>query len=508
MCSYNAVNGQPTCASQFLTDIIRGKWNFSGYITSDTGALEDVYREHKYVATEQEAACVSLINGTTDVDSGAVYHDSLLGCPKEAINAALRRTFRLKFELGLFDPIDSSPYWSTPLSSIATPAAAALNALATRESMVVLKNTRGAPGALPWARGMKVAVLGPHANATTALVGNYLGQLCPDDGFDCLDSPFSAIRALNVGGSTTLGEGPGLTTNSSKAWAEALALGRQADAIVLVLGIDGTIEGESNDRVDIDLPAVQHAFAAAVGALGKPTVLFLVHGGSLDTSPELANPAIAAIVDAFYPGFVGARAMADTLFGENANCCGKMPITTYAAGYVEEIKMSDMEVDSGVGRGYRFYGGEVVYPFGFGLGLTTFSLSPAAPLPPNTTALPAEATPSTSLLYSLTLKNTGTVAGDDVLQAYFLPRSTPSQPASKLRRQLFGYQRVHLGPAESATVTFKVDTSTLRLSDRATGNLVSTPGQFDLLFTNGADLQVGASVAVTGTEVLVAEFPY
>ena len=170
--------------------------------------------------------------------------------------------------------------------------------------------------------------------------------------------------------------------------------------------------------------------------------------------------------------------------------------------------MSDMEVDSGVGRGYRFYGGEVVYPFGFGLGLTTFSLSPAAPLPPNTTALPAEATPSASLLYSLTLKNTGAVAGDDVLQAYFLPRSTPSQPASKLRRQLFGYQRVHLGPAESATVTFKVDTSTLRMSDRATGNLVSTPGQFDLLFTNGADLQVGASVAVTGTEVLVAEFPY
>ena len=237
MCSYNSVNSEPTCASQFLTDILRGQWNFTGYITSDTGALEDVYREHKYVATEAEAACVSLINGTTDVCSGAVYHDALLTCPQEAINAALRRTFTLRFALGLFDPIDSTPYWSTPLSSIGTPQAHALNLLATRESMVLLKHSRGARGALPWAPGMKIAVLGPHANATTALVGNYLGQLCPDDGFDCLASPFTAIRALNHGGTTTLGQGPDLTKNNSASWAAAMALGRAADAIVLVLGM-------------------------------------------------------------------------------------------------------------------------------------------------------------------------------------------------------------------------------------------------------------------------------
>ena len=501
------MNGEPTCASQFLSDIIRGKWNFTGYITSDTGALEDVYLEHKYVDTEQEAACVSLINGTTDVDSGHVYHDMLLGCPKEYIDAALRRTFRLRFQLGLFDPIESSPYWSTPLSAIATPAAAAMNNLATRESMVLLKNSP--KGGLPWSTGMKIAVLGPHANATTALVGNYLGQLCPDDEFDCLDSPFSSIKSLNSGGSTSLGKGPGLTANDTKSWTEALALAKEADAVVLVLGIDGSIEGESNDRMDIDLPSVQHAFADAVAALGKPTVLFLVHAGSLDTSRELANPGIAAIVDAFYPGSLGAKAMAATLFGKNDNCCGKMAFTTYKADYVQAIKMSDMELDGEVGRGYRFFSGDVVYPFGFGLGFTTFTLAPLNPLPPNSTVLPTESgSPSNPLTYSFTVKNTGGTPGDEVLQAYFLPRSTPSQPGSKLLKQLFAYTRVHLDAGGSQDVHFSVDSSTFRMTDKLTGNLVSTPGVFDLLFTNGVDVAMGARVTLTGEQVTLETFPY
>ena len=506
----SAVNGQPTCASQYLADILRKDWGFQGYMTSDTGALEDVYRQHKYVATEQEAACVSLINGTTDVCSGAVYHDSLLGCPREAINAALRRTFRLRFQLGLFDPLDSSPYWSTPLSSIGSAAAQGLNALATRQSLVLLKHSAGAPGALPWAPGARIAVLGPHANATTALVGNYLGQLCPDDGFDCIASPYSAIAAINAaaGGRTTLGLGPGLTANNSAAWASALALGQAADAIVLVLGLDGSLEGEDLDRTTLDLPAVQRAFAAAVAALGKPVVLFLLHGGALDTSSELALGGITGIVDAFYPGFEGARAMADTLFGRNEYLGGKMAVTTYPASYVDSIQMSDMELDGAVGRGYRFYSGPVVYPFGWGLSLTSFSLAPAAPLPSNASTLPAEAAPSARLHYALTVTNTGARAGDEVIQAYFAPLSTPSQPASRLRQQLFDYTRVHLAPGESATVSFAVDSATLRLSDRASGDLVSAPGLFELRFTNGVQLVVGAQVQVTGAQVTVKSFPY
>lgn len=116
----------------------------------------------------------------------------------------------------------------------------------------------------------------------------------------------------------------GLTKNDTKAWNAALSAAAAADVIVLTLGIDGSIEGESNDRTSIDLPPVQHALAAAVGALGKPMALVLIHGGGLDTSAELASPAVRAIVDSFYPGMVGAKAIADTLFGLNDNlgCVG------------------------------------------------------------------------------------------------------------------------------------------------------------------------------------------
>jgi beta-D-xylosidase 4 len=510
MCSYNAVNGQPACASQVLTDVLRGKWNFTGYITSDSGALENVYKDHHYVATEQEAACVSLINGTTDVCSGAVYHNAVLGCPKDAITAALRRTFTLRFRLGLFDPPASTPYWSTPLSSIATPAAAALNADATRQSFVLLKHSPGVPGALPWAPGLKIAVLGPHANASTALVGNYLGQICPDNKFDCLDSPYTAIAAANAGGSTVWATGTGLTKNDTAAWPKALAAGAAADAIVLCLGLDGSIEGEMQDRRSIDLPPVQHALAAALAALGKPIVVFLVHAGSVDITAELATPAITAMVDTFYPGVLGARVMAETLFGGNDQLGGKMAYTVYRADYVDAIAMSNMELDGPVGRGYRFFTGDVVLPFGHGLSLTSFALawSPGVPLPPNTTTLATEAQPSQTLTYSVTVTNVGATAGDEVIQAYYLPVATPAQPASRLRKQLFEYKRLHLAPGQSAEVVFTLDSATLRLSDKASGNLVSTPGQFDLLFTNGVQLAVGASVSVAGAEVVVAEFPY
>ena len=253
---------------------------------------------------------------------------------------------------------------------------------------------------------------------------------------------------------------------------------------------------------------MQHAFAAAVAALGKPCVLFLVHGGPLDTTQELALPAITGIVDAFYPGFDGAEAMAATLFGLNDNLGGKMAFTTYPASYVDTIKMSDMELDGPVGRSYRFYAGETVYPFGYGLSLATFALAPAgAAWPSNATSFPTKSA-SAALTYTLTVTNTGAVTGDEVIQAYFLPTATPAQPASRLRKQLFEYRRVHLSAGGSAQVSFDVSSATLRMSDRATGNLVSTPGTFDLLFTNGVDLQVGARVTVTGEEVVVKTFPY
>ena len=110
--------------------------------------------------------------------------------------------------------------------------------------------------------------------------------------------------------------------------------------------------------------------------------------------------------------------------------------------------------------------------------------------------------------YTVRVANTGAATGDEVVQAFFRPRSTPSQPASKLRQQLFDYARVHLAPGETSDVSFEVNSATLRLVDRTSGHLVSTPGEFELVFTNGNGAQVGGGVTVSGAEVIVKVFPY
>ena len=515
MCSYNAVNSVPTCASAFLSSVLRGSWGFDGYITSDSGALENIYQKfpqgHHYVDTPMEASCVAIRDGTTDVCSGTAYHDGLMAavaqglCTRADVNAALNRTFMLRMQLGLFDPPAAQPYWSVPLSSVATQASADLNLLATKSSVVLLKHD-GAT--LPFAKGGKIAIIGPHANASAALVGNYLGQLCDDNTLNCVMSPLLALSAANVGGTTTMAQGCSLTGNDTSRFAEAVALARASDYVVLALGIDGSIEGESHDRTDIDLPDIQHKLAAAVAAVGKPTALVLVHGGSIDVSAERDNAAIGAILDIFYPGTRGAEAAAATLLGDNDHCCGRMAFTTYFANYTTQILMSEMELDVGVGRGYRYFDGPVVFPFGHGLALTNFSLTDASPAAAAAAErLRAEAVPSRALAYAVNVTNTGSVAGDEVVFLFYEPQSLAAQPQSRLLRKLVDFQRVHLAPGESALVSFGASSASLRLVDRASGDLVSTPGDFDLVLTDGVAEIARHRVVVEGEQVVVERFP-
>jgi beta-glucosidase-like glycosyl hydrolase len=166
MCSYNAINGVPACASPLLSNVLRTTWGFNGYMTSDSGAVECIYSGHHYVPFANQTACAAL--PFTDVCSGPAYHNDVMSCPTDTIKQALANTLRIRLRLGLFDPVDDQPYWHVPIEAVDTQASRDLNLLAAQEGLVLLKND----DTLPLPRGRRLAVVGPHANATLALVGN------------------------------------------------------------------------------------------------------------------------------------------------------------------------------------------------------------------------------------------------------------------------------------------------------------------------------------------------
>ena len=233
MCSYNSVNGVPTCASATMKSA-RDRWNFTGYVTSDSDSVADVWDSHNYTTTPEEASCVSIAVGGTDIDSGNTYYNFLLkgvnasranssspfACTMKDVDRALFNSLRVRFDLGLFDSRDvgNNKWWALSAEKdIGTAASAALNRRAAAESLVLLQNptrsvvespeaSTGAesssapvwqtPAVLPLARGQRIAVIGPHGNATRALIQVDTGMICPDNGFGCVTSPFGACISL------------------------------------------------------------------------------------------------------------------------------------------------------------------------------------------------------------------------------------------------------------------------------------------------------------------------
>jgi len=418
------------------------------------------------------------------------------GLIKEAdIDKALYNAFNIRFELGLFDPIDDQPYWHIPPSAVNTEASQALNLLATRSSLVLLKNDHQT---LPFQKGKKVAVLGPHGNSQGDLVGNYIGEICPTGGFKCITSPFTAITDTNKGGSTVYYQGCQISGNSTTGFAEAVNAAKEADYVVLLLGINQSIEREALDRVTITLPGVQEEFAHTILNIGKPTVIVLVNGGIVAID-SLKEPA-PAIIEAFYPGYWGGVAIADVLFGDY-NPGGKLPVTYYGAKYIDEIDFLNMNMTDAPGRSYRYYTGTPLWEFGYGLSYTTFKLewSDGSEIPKTLTNDILEA-----VTYTVNITNTGNVAGDEVALAFFKPPASLGVP---LIRQLFGFQRVHLKPNESVKVSFTMNAKTLAMGDEK-GDLVGQPGIYGIEITNGVNERLNTKVEIQGSKRILEKYAY
>jgi beta-glucosidase-like glycosyl hydrolase len=288
MCSYNSVNGIPMCASaKLLNGLLRGRWNASVYVTSDCGAITDIFepvpRGHGF-ASDNLTAAVDGLRAGTDLDCDTfsknhVYNThaaeavnrSLL--PVAVLDAAVENLVAVQMRLGLFDNNKpQQPYAQLPPSLVGSAEHQALSRDATRQSLILLKNDPlgggGGVPVLPLKWGLKLAVIGKHFNSTKNLISDYAGPLChlvdrnASSQFDCIESPVEALKRLNIGGQTVGTHGCcsyGLKDNITA----AVALARHAEAVVLMVGLTGSDEGEGHDREQTTLCQAEQQLVAA-----------------------------------------------------------------------------------------------------------------------------------------------------------------------------------------------------------------------------------------------------
>lgn len=459
---YNRINGECGCAS----DVLMGKlkeWGFDGYFTSDAWAIRDFYKGHGVAENQEHAAALALSKGC-DVNCGDTYpclmdayHHGLV--TEEQIRTACVHLFRTRFRLGLFDK--NSGYEDLGLDDIATPGHRALSLKCAEKGLVLLQNNGILP--LDKSRLKSVALIGPNANSIDALRGNYYGTACQYVTF------LDGIRAeLGEDVKIYYSEGCHLHKNRVEHLAlpddrlsEALCMVRKADVTILCLGLDATIEGEEGDegnafvggdKVSLELPESQRILLQKVLATGRPVILVMAAGSSINAHAEKAD----AFLQVWYPGESGGTALANVLFGK-VSPSGKLPVTFYDS----TEQLPDFTDYSMKNRTYRYAKGNILYPFGYGLTYSSVSLSNMAFDGKNVT---------------VSIKNTGDCDTEEVLQVYVRDLESPFEVPNY---RLCGFKRVALKAGCSLTADIALDKYAFTLIDDE-GNRIPGSGSYQL----------------------------
>ena len=495
MGAYNRVNGEACGASPFLLqEVLRQRWGFEGYVVSDCGAIEDIYRHHKLVPTPEEAAGLAVQAGC-DLNCGSTYEYLLLAVgqgwlPERQIDTALVHLFNIRFRLGMFDPPERVPYASIPMEAVDSPANQALALEVARQSLVLLKN-EGAP--LPLGRDIRsIAVIGPNAHDPLVLRGNYYGR--PSASITVLEGIQSLVTETTQ---VRYARGCEIAAPGQAGFPEAVQAAAEADVAIVVLGLSQLVEGEEGqqegtlagkssqgDRQSLDLPGEQEALLKAVAATGTPVVLVLLNGSSI--ALNWADEHIPAILETWYPGQAGGRAVAEALFGDT-NPGGKLPVTFYRSAEqlppFEDYRMA--------GRTYRYFDGDALYPFGFGLSYTRFAYH-------NLSVTPTHLHHPEIVQVSCEVKNIGDVPGDEVVQVYL--RDEVASVAVP-RHSLVGFKRVHLTPGAVATLKFSIVPRQYAVVSDG-GEFAVEPGTFTLFVGGG---QPGEAPGLSAPFELIGE---
>lgn len=458
MGAYNRTNGEPCCGSKTLMeDILRGEWEFEGHYVSDCWAIRDFHTQHMITDTAEESAALALKAGC-DVNCGITYlhlmkayQDGMV--TEEEITTAAERLFTTRFLLGLFDETE---YDRIGYDRLECPEHLALADRAAAESVVLLKND----GILPLKKeGLKtVGVVGPNANSRAALVGNYHGTssryITVLEGIQ--DVLGDDVRVYYSEGCHLFKEKVENLALRQDRISEAVAVAKNSDVVILCVGLDETLEGEegdtgnsyaSGDKVDLLLPQAQRELLEAVVKTGKPVILVNMTGSAMDLRD--AQEHCAAVVQAWYPGARGGRVVADILFGA-LSPSGKLPVTFYH----DTEELPDFEDYSMKNRTYRYFTGEVLYPFGYGLTYGSMELD-GVKLNGQEAAKGGEAVwAGEELRLEAVVSNKSDRTLQEVVQVYI--RALDSGDATPNSR-LCGFARVTVEPGCSVTVQVPVD---------------------------------------------------
>ncbi|CAH1429435.1 unnamed protein product [Lactuca virosa] len=474
MCSFNKVNGVPACGDkELLEDTVRGKWKLNGYISSDCDSLDVMFKDMRYEKTPEEVTADAL-NAGLDLNCGDSLKNFTASAVKKGlvnetmVNRAVTNSFTTLMRLGFFDGNPSKQmYGKLGKKDVCTKANQDLARETARQGIVLLKNNLASLPLLP-SDIKSLAVIGPNANATVAMIGNYAGIPCKYT---------TPLQGLSDSVKTIYEEGcDHVMCNSTEGFEKAKNIAAKADAVVLVMGTDLSIEHEALDRTEIDFPGQQNLLVSEVAYAARgPVILVVMSGGGIDVSFAKCNPKVTSIMWVGLPGQEGGGALADVIFGRY-NPGGRLPMTWYPRSYTDTVTMSNMNMRADPstgypGRSYRFYRGETVYPFGYGLSYSlyvhhlvkapkqlTISLKKAATKCSKSTCKSIDATDkvcgSQSFDVEITVTNIGKMAGSHSVLLFSYP---PQVIYNSPQKQLLDFKRVQLGPWNQTSVKFKVD---------------------------------------------------
>ncbi len=455
MGAYNRTNGEPCCGSKtLLQDLLRDEWGFDGYITSDCWAISDFHLHHHVTSTPVESVALAITNGC-DLNCGNMYGYILKTLQEgkiteEQIRKSTERLILTRMKLGMFDK--ETPFDNIGMDVVDCEEHRQLNEEVAKKSLVLLKNNGVLP--LNTENIKKIAVIGPNANSIIALEGNYHGTANQyHTVLEGIRNAFPNIRVNYSEGSHLFEhklEDPGYDGDRL---AEVKAMTDEADVVILVVGMDETIEGEemvgkdiSGDKEDLLLPKCQRDLIKTVCERNTKTIIVNLTGSAIDF--EYGNTHADAIIQAWYPGAMGGVAIADLIKGTYSPS-GRLPVTFYK----NENNLPDFTDYSMEGRTYKFIKEEPLFPFGFGLSYTKFEYKQ---LKLNKEILNSDE----DITGSVTVKNTGNFKGDEIVQIYIKDKEASVRVP---HHKLCYIKRITLDVGEETTIEFKINSEQLMI---------------------------------------------